>query len=472
MPEFEPRSDFWYRREIFRYKRMIGLRKRFRKRQEARKKPKKGSLGERVGAWIFDIPMRSIEAKWFSNLPEKPEINIVWRGYKNKRHIVECYPGKSKGVNETEVAAIENAWKDYKRNPRELVDTYIYWVITNAADAGHIHDLSDATNRVVAGLFHGYKISFASGKDSPLADIHRSDPWKNLWVYGVHGSTIPNKKLWEDNRPYTEHKMGCEVVIDQPPDCPDAIRIQPRKRIKSQAPLPITGGTGATEFVFGIEAETRKKISIPIEKMRHTFGVGTTGAGKTVMMEHLMMTALGARELVEAVYYIDIGKEAEDLEHVEKAGARFARTFDQAADMVESVWDIRQERKGRKTDKRSVFLFIDEAAQIFDPDTNDKAKAVRVEKTLKRLAALGRSAKIRIITFTQKPTIDFIPSSYLDLHDGRILQRVMRMRTATDFMNVDFSWNPTRFADGEFAMLWPGWMKERYGRGFISDKMR
>lgn len=470
-------SDLQYRAAIFGYRIKDRLRKRFRHTQEERQKPK----NKQKLKWIDSVLYWTVERWWFKKLPQKPEIELNFCGHNGRRHIIECYPGKSKGVDDRKVKALEAAWKIYKREPqrKKLMEDYIDCVIRDCAELGHLHDLSDTDNPIIAGLFRGYKISYCQGKSTAAANLERSDPWANIWVYQLHGATIPNLKLWEDNRRYIERRMGTAVLIDNPPDCPDAVRIRPRRRVKSR-PLPKTGGTSATSLRFGVEAETRKIIEIPIANMRHTFGIGTPGAGKTAMMEGLMLTALGAREFVENVYYVDVAKEAAGLDHVEKAGAIFARNFTEFYDMINTIYDVMKLRtkvmKRTKTAERRIFLFLDEAAQVFDPDLEtegiDKAQQIQSMKRIIRFSQLARAANITLMTFTQKPTIDFIPSSFLDNHEGRICLRVLRPRTANDFMNVDFEWDPTRFADGEFAMLWPGWMKERYGRGFISDKMR
>jgi hypothetical protein len=474
------RSDFEYRVAIFRYKRLAAMRKWFRKRQEDRGKPrKKGESRFKVGDWILRL---TIEKQWFSKLPQKPEINLVLCG-NGRRYIIECYPGKSKKIDESKVKDLESAWKDYKTRPKErrqLVLEFIAAVIGDAADAGHIHDLSDTKNAVVSGIFRAYKISCASGKDVPLADPDLSVPAKNEWIYRVPGSTLAQaKKVWELNHSYNEKSFQTQLSLDQPDESPDAIRIRPRRSLKPTPLPPLKKGVAqTTKLIFGRENETGRFIEVDIKDLCHFFGAAMTGGGKTWLFEsimHQMLTSL--RDHVEGVYFIDTVKKCRGLEHLEKLGATFARTNTEAEKMINGMFDLMQERDrkmvadpnhGTEYKGKIIFFGVDEGQALFRKSTPD------IASKMIDLSAESRSFNFKLMMFTQSITAEFVPTGYLDNFGGRICLRVWRMMTATNFLGIpadEIEHRPNSFKPGEFIMYLQGWPGPRYGRSFISNRI-
>jgi len=124
---------------------------------------------------------------------------------------------------------------------------------------------------------------------------------------------------------------------------------------------------------------------------------------------------------------------------------------------------------GTEYEGKIIFFGIDEGAALFR-----KGRADIAEKLI-ALSAESRAFKIRKVMFTQKPTADFVPTGYLDNFDGRICMRVKRRITATNFLGIpseELEYRPEGLLNGEFIMDWPGWLKPRYGRSFISNRMK
>lgn len=143
-----------------------------------------------------------------------------------------------------------------------------------------------------------------------------------------------------------------------------------------------------------------------ILKQPHTMIAGTTGSGKSVILNGLIMSVLIGHPNESRLVLLDPKKVElsvyKDMPHV----LAYANESSDIADVLEEMcaeMDSRyrsMERTGkRKFDGHDTYIILDELADLL---TSSEKK--RVETSLQRLMQLGRAAKFHVILATQCPS--------------------------------------------------------------------
>lgn len=166
----------------------------------------------------------------------------------------------------------------------------------------------------------------------------------------------------------------------------------------------------------------------------HLLIAGTTGSGKSVLLNSLIYTALKwspnrAQFVLIDPKRVELAKYAK-LPHV----IRYAKEIEdciQAFAEVAEIMDARYERMSRsgldETAEPHIYVFVDEYAPLII-----SAKK-RVEPLLMRIAMLGRAAHIHLVLCTQRPTRDIITGAVKVNIDARV---ALRCPTAQDSRNI------------------------------------
>jgi len=173
-----------------------------------------------------------------------------------------------------------------------------------------------------------------------------------------------------------------------------------------------------------------------LESGGHTLIAGTTGSGKSVMLNGIITTALiqGDKHL----FLID-PKKVEFCEYRGIGAVKgYADTSAQALELlglVERYMDSRyseMQMQGRKqSDRAKILVVIDELADLL---ISEQGRAIKTK--IQRLAQLGRAARITIIVATQCPNRRIIPAEIVLNFTQRIGLRCLTAIESRQIINV------------------------------------
>ncbi len=166
----------------------------------------------------------------------------------------------------------------------------------------------------------------------------------------------------------------------------------------------------------------------------HLLIAGSTGSGKSVLLNSLIYTALYKPPTTAAFVLIDPKR----VELVEFAGLphciryasepdEIAATLAEAVALMENRYKRMQAARQKQTTERDIYIIIDEFADLM---TTQKRQTLA---PLQRLAQLGRAAGLHLIAATQRPTRDIINGQIKVNLDSRL---ALRCPTAQDSRNI------------------------------------
>ena len=180
-----------------------------------------------------------------------------------------------------------------------------------------------------------------------------------------------------------------------------------------------------TTFALGRDING-KNIAVILEQLPHMLIAGTTGSGKSVCMNCLIISMLGAKpdevsfimidpKMVELAPYNGIPHLLHDVvtDPKKAAGAlqwtvsemmRRYKTFSEngVKKLEEYNQLVRGKKKADEGPMPSVIVVIDELADLMI------AAAKEVEESIMRIAQMGRAAGIHLVIATQRPSADVI----------------------------------------------------------------
>lgn len=159
----------------------------------------------------------------------------------------------------------------------------------------------------------------------------------------------------------------------------------------------------------------------------HVLIGGTTGAGKSVLIENLMYTIMCKYTPHDArIFFIDPKRVSfvkyRHLPHVEQLETDFDAILQLLRDLIVTM-DKRYTRMSHagltQYDGKHIYIIIDEMASIMTDKTVKKDFAFLVQK----IAMLGRACNMHLICATQAPNRTVIPANLTVDFDGRIALR-------------------------------------------------
>ena len=161
----------------------------------------------------------------------------------------------------------------------------------------------------------------------------------------------------------------------------------------------------------------------------HILIAGTTGSGKSVVLNGIIHTALTLLSPSAAEFILVDPKIVElsnykNLPHIRE----YLTDDEEVADMLEEVYT---EMHLRKYDGKDLYIIIDELADLM---TGEYSR--RIKTGLQRLLQKGRAAKIHIIAATQAPSRKVIPAEIVLNFTDRIALRCLSSIESRQIINV------------------------------------
>jgi S-DNA-T family DNA segregation ATPase FtsK/SpoIIIE len=201
-------------------------------------------------------------------------------------------------------------------------------------------------------------------------------------------------------------RRGAAVAIEVPRDDPRPVRLLPLYRQLAEdddgAIPPVTGILGLAED------GTPLLIRLPSPDVAHILVAGTTGSGKTVLLQTLILSLAmtnaspggSGREGLVLVLIDPKGHAFRPFEELPHLARPIIWRIEEATEALHSLVRLMERRGGRGYLQRSasVVVVIDELADLL------MVGGKPVQQALTRLTQRGREAGIHIIAATQKPT--------------------------------------------------------------------
>lgn len=167
---------------------------------------------------------------------------------------------------------------------------------------------------------------------------------------------------------------------------------------------------------------------------KHLLIAGTTGSGKSVLVNGLIYTALYSLPSEKSFIFID-PKRVElamykGIQHCicyASEPSDMVNALQKAMDITEDRYKRMQKQGVRTSTEGHVYIVIDEYADLVT--TNRKA----VEPLIQRLAQIGRAANVHIWLCTQSPLASIINTNIKVNFDSRF---ALRTRSAQDSRNI------------------------------------
>lgn len=174
-----------------------------------------------------------------------------------------------------------------------------------------------------------------------------------------------------------------------------------------------------------------------ILKQPHTLIAGSTGSGKSVLINGLIYTCLFDSPAQKQLVLIDPKRvelmQYKSLPHTIAYASeqqQIKQLIDYCVRLMDYRYQIMQSYGIKKSSDPHIYIFVDEFADLITTQKRD------VIKPLCRIAQLGRAANIHLILATQRPTRDIIDGQIKVNIDSRIALRVPTKQDSRNIINV------------------------------------
>ena len=206
-------------------------------------------------------------------------------------------------------------------------------------------------------------------------------------------------------------RRGAAVAIEVPRDNPQAVQLLP---LLQQLQDDDRGVPAVTAILGLAEDGAPLLIRLPSPDVAHVLVAGTTGSGKTVLLQ-TMALSLAVSNPAPSLFQANGGGADLALVLIDPKGVAFGpfeglphlarpvvREVEEAAEALRSLVHLMEKRRatsGARVGRQPpVVVMLDELADLL------MVGGKPVQKTLTRLTQRGREAGIHIIAATQKPT--------------------------------------------------------------------
>lgn len=175
-------------------------------------------------------------------------------------------------------------------------------------------------------------------------------------------------------------------------------------------------------------------VCLDMLKQPHILIAGSTGSGKSVLINSLIYTALYKPPTVCGFILIDPKRvelnQYRPLPHCLRYASEpneIAATLAAAVALMDERYKTLQAQGLKEWDGGHIYIIIDEFADLMTTQKRDTLPQ------LQRLAQLGRAAHLHLIAATQRPTKDIINGQIKVNMDSRL---ALRCPTAQDSRNI------------------------------------
>lgn len=179
---------------------------------------------------------------------------------------------------------------------------------------------------------------------------------------------------------------------------------------------------------------TAAAVCLDMLKQPHLLIAGSTGSGKSVLINSLIYTALYQSPNKCQFVLIDPKRveliDYKPLPHTISYNSELSdilKALQYSIDVMETRYKAMQRQRIKKSNDADIYIIIDEYADLVI-----QAKK-QVEPYIIRLSQLGRAANIHLIIATQRPTRDIVTGAIKVNLDSRV---ALRCSTAQDSRNI------------------------------------
>lgn len=302
--------------------------------------------------------------------------------------------------------------KEYKRTSRiKRAITDLRFTNPSGQNAKFlkIEDLGDGKSRVTAT---------SGGRGIDKFELRRSD------------LTAGIGEFVEEVRPSKKSLLNVEIFLSQ-------------KELTSKYKFSSAKHLLTKPYTFIVGNSYKGPIVQSIRTLPHMFIAGTTGGGKSVFFNNVILGLMNSSERIR-FYLIDLKKGLEVQDYKDVPGVSIAKSDQEALKMLtdlNALMDRRfeyLEKQGRRSidpekDKMDVIIIaFDEVSEIFDSTSRIKEiKLLRsqIYEKAHRLSKLSRAAGFHMIFSTQKIKKQLFPTEIQTNVGGRI---AFKMPTSSD----------------------------------------
>jgi S-DNA-T family DNA segregation ATPase FtsK/SpoIIIE len=225
-------------------------------------------------------------------------------------------------------------------------------------------------------------------------------------------------------------RRGATIDLEIPRDDPEMVRLLPLcKQLDVEEIPPVTAVLGLADDGAPL------LIRLPSPDVAHVLVAGTTGSGKTVLLQTIILSLamLSRPEAVRLVLLDPKGSAFRPFEGTPHLSRPVIREVEEGEEALESLVRLMEKRGELGREGPHVVVVIDELADLLM--TGGKA----LQRSLTRLLQRGRGAGIHVVAATQKPTASVVGSLVKANFPVRLVGRVT---SATD-ARVASGWSGT-----------------------------
>lgn len=196
---------------------------------------------------------------------------------------------------------------------------------------------------------------------------------------------------------------------------------------------------------------TAPAVCLDMLKQPHLLIAGSTGSGKSVLINSLIYTALynspnRCRLILidpKQVELIDYKHLPHCLRYASEPGD-IAAALGWAVELMEQRFKRMQKQHTKESIEADIFIIIDEFADLM---TTQKRQTL---PQLQRAAQLGRAAHIHLIAATQRPTKDIINGQIKVNMDSRVALRCPTGQDSRNIINIKCAETLPRYGYGYY----------------------
>lgn len=227
-------------------------------------------------------------------------------------------------------------------------------------------------------------------------------------------------------------RRGAAIDVEIPRDDPEMVRLLPLcRQLNVDEVPPVTAVLGLGDDGAPL------LIRLPSPDVAHVLVAGTTGSGKTVLLQTIILSlvVLNGPGQVRMVLLDPKGSAFAGFEGAPHLSRPVIRGVEEGREALESVVRLMERRGelGGRGGGPHVVVVIDELADVLMTGGQE------IQRALTRLLQRGRGAGIHVVAATQKPTASVVGSLVKANFPVRLVGRVM---SATD-ARVASGWSGT-----------------------------
>lgn len=193
------------------------------------------------------------------------------------------------------------------------------------------------------------------------------------------------------------------------------------------------------------------RLCLDILKQPHILIAGSTGSGKSVLINSVIYTALYNAPTQTQFILIDPKRvelvQYRDLPHTilyASEPEQIAAALGAVVEIMETRYKRMQAAGQRESTEPNIYIIIDELADLFTVQKRETAPLIA------RIAQLGRAARLHLIAATQRPTKDIITGQIKVNLDSRVALRCPTAQDSRNIINIKGAEQLPRYGSGYY----------------------